>query len=120
MADRKTLQVVAETRAFSEDIEAMLSQAERDAVITSIALAPEGGDLIQGAGGLRKRRIRLPGRGKSGGARVITFCLGEDFPVYALFVFAKNEREDLSPDQTRALMRIVADIKARARTRRRR
>jgi hypothetical protein len=95
----------------------MLSAAERDAVITGIALAPEGGDLIPGTGGLRKRRIRLPGRGKRGGARVITLYLGARFPVYAVFAFAKNEREDLSNDQKRALMRVVADIKAQARTR---
>jgi hypothetical protein len=56
MAGPKRLQVVAETRAFSEDIEAMLSETERDAVITDIARAPEGGDLIPGTGGLRKRR----------------------------------------------------------------
>jgi hypothetical protein len=43
--------------------------------------------------------------------------VGERFPVYAVFAFAKNEREDLSNDQKRALMRVVADIKAQARTR---
>jgi hypothetical protein len=101
------LQAVAETQAFSEDIDAMLSEVERDAVVTGIALAPEGGDLIPGTGGLRKRRIRLPGRGKRGGARVITLYLGEHFPVYAVFVFAKNEREDLSPDQERVLLRVL-------------
>jgi hypothetical protein len=40
MADRTGLQAVAETHAFSEDIDAMLSEAEQDAVITGIALAP--------------------------------------------------------------------------------
>jgi hypothetical protein len=98
----------------------MLFETERDAVITDIARAPEGDDLIPGTGGLRKRRIALQGRGKRGGARVITLYLGESFPVYAVFVFAKNEREDLSPDQTRALLRIVADIKKQARTRKKR
>jgi hypothetical protein len=119
MADRRRMQAVAETRAFSEDIDAMLSPGERDVVINGIALDPEGGDLIPGAGGLRKRRIPLPGRGKRGGARVITLYLGEAFPVYAVFVFAKNEREDLSPAQKRVLARMVSDIKVRAvRTRR--
>ena len=95
------MQAVAETRAFSEDIDALLSPVERDAVITGIAHTPEGGDLIPGAGGLRKRRVSLPGRGKRGGARVLTLYLGERWPVYAVFIFAKNEREDLSPDQKR-------------------
>jgi hypothetical protein len=42
MATRKRFQTVAETRAFSEDIDAMLSPGERDAVIASIASDPEG------------------------------------------------------------------------------
>jgi hypothetical protein len=115
MLERGRMQAVAETRLFSEDLDAMLSPAERDAVIAGIAQDPAGGDLIPGSGGLRKRRIALPGRGKRGGARVITLYLGEAFPVYAVFAFAKNEREDLSPEQKRVLMRIVADIKAQAR-----
>ena len=65
------LQTVAETKAFAEDIDAMLSPDKRDAVIASIATAPEGGNLVRGTGGLRKRRIALPRRGKRGGARVI-------------------------------------------------
>jgi hypothetical protein len=108
------LQAVAETKAFSEDIDIMLSQAERDAVITGIAAKPEGGDLIRGTGGLRKRRIALPGRGKRGGARVITLYLGDRLPVYAVFLFAKNERENLSPAQTKILLRLVATIKEQA------
>jgi hypothetical protein len=114
MVGGKRFQTVAETRAFSEDIAALLSQAEREAVITAIAADPDGGDLIPGAGGLRKRRIGLPGRGKSGGARIITLYLGERFPVYAVFVYAKNERANLSPAQTRILTRRVSDIKAQA------
>ena len=95
----------------------MLSRAERDAVIGDIAAAPEGGDLIRGTGGLRKRRIALPGRGKRGGARVITLFLGEEYPVYAVFLYAKNERENLSAAQSKALLRLVTAIKAQARTR---
>ena len=118
MLGRSRLQAVAETRAFSHDIDVMLSEAERDTVITEIARSPDGGDLIPGTGGLRKRRIRLPGRGKRGGARVITLHLGERCPVYAVFIFAKNEREDLSPDQKRVLLRLISDIKSQTRARR--
>jgi hypothetical protein len=118
--NRHRLQAVAETRAFAQDIDAMLSEAERAAVIESIALVPDGGDLIPGTGGLRKRRVPLPGRGKRGGARVITLYLGDDVPVYAIFIYAKNERENLSPSQTRTLLRLVDDIRAQARARTRR
>jgi hypothetical protein len=49
-----------------------------------------------------------------------TLYLGERFPVYAVFIYAKNERSDLSPRQKRLLMRIVSDIKAQAQKRSRR
>jgi hypothetical protein len=116
MARARRLQTVAETKAFAEDIDAMLPSAERDAVIKDIAANPESGDLIRGTGGLRKRRIALPGRGKRGGARVITLFLGEQFPVYAVFLYAKNERENLSAEQTKVLLRLVSAIKEQART----
>lgn len=93
----------------------MLAPAEREAVIANIAAAPEGGDLMRGTGGPRKRRIALPGRGKRGGARVITLFLGERFPVYAVFLYAKNERENLSAEQNRTMLRLVAAIKAQVR-----
>ena len=89
----------------------MLSREERDALIDDIASTPDGGDLIPDTGGLRKRRVSLPGRGKRGGARVLTLYLGEDRPVYALYLFAKNARADVSPKQRKALIRIVKDIK---------
>jgi hypothetical protein len=114
---KRSLRTVAETKAFSEDIDAMLSPDERDVVLVDLAANPDGGDLIQGTGGLRKRRVALAGRGKRGGARVITLSLGDHRPVYAVFVYAKNEREDLSPDQRKALRRLVEAIKADARMR---
>jgi hypothetical protein len=117
MVARTRFQTVAETGVFSRDIDAMLPPNQRDLVIDSIARDPTGGDLIPGAGGLRKRRIALSGRGKRGGARVITLYLGDRLPVYALFVFAKNERADLSSEQRQLLRHLVNDIKAKTRAR---
>lgn len=117
MPQGKYLQAVAETRVFSEDIDAMLSREEREAVINALAENPAGGAAMPGTGGLRKRRIALPGRGKRGGARVVTLFLGENWPVYAVFIYAKNERESPSPAQARRLARVVEAIKLEARER---
>jgi len=59
-----------------------------------LARDPECGEIIQGTGGVRKVRVALPGRGKSGGARVIYYFHSERLPVFALTVFAKNEKAD--------------------------
>lgn len=45
---------------------------------------------------------------------MITLYLGPHFPVYAVFLFAKNKRADLSPAQRRTLSRLVAELKVRA------
>ncbi|HUG10611.1 MAG TPA: hypothetical protein VMM36_06335 [Opitutaceae bacterium] len=44
-----------------------------------LAANPETGALMSGCGGVRKVRMALPGRGKSGGARVCyLFIMHED------------------------------------------
>ncbi len=53
----------------------------------------------------------LGGRGKSGGTRVIYYFHSERLPVFALTVFAKNEKANLSPAQRNAMAAIVKAIK---------
>lgn len=60
---------------------------------------PEAGDVIQGAGGARKVRIPLDGRGKSGGGRVIYVDVVVRERVYLLMAYPKNVQTDLSSDQ---------------------
>lgn len=57
---------------------------------------PDAGDLIPGTGGARKLRFARPGKGKSGGYRVVTFYTGEDIPVFLMDVYAKGEKINLS------------------------
>lgn len=44
----------------------------------------------------RKVRFAAPGRGKSGGYRVVTYFGGGDRPVFLLKVFKKGDRVNLS------------------------
>jgi hypothetical protein len=53
--------------------------------------------------------VRLQGRGKNGGGRVIYWFYSSDYPVLLLTLFAKNEAEDLTPAQYKQL----ADYAAR-------
>lgn len=72
---------------------------------------PDKGAVIPQSGGLRKVRMRLPGRGKSGGARVIYLWLERHDTIVLFFVYTKARSEDLSPDQLRRLRAAVAIIK---------
>lgn len=73
-----------------------------------VAADPTVGDLIKATGGLRKLRIPLEGRGKRGGARVIYWFHSERYPAVLLWVFAKNERPDLTDKQRKALAAATA------------
>ncbi len=76
-----------------------------------VAKNPECGDLIQGTGGLRKVRLGIRGRGKSGGARIIYFYFGLSYPVFLLSVFAKNEKVDLDAKERKQLVKAALAIK---------
>ena len=67
-------------------------------------------------GGLYKKRIPLPGRGKRGGARTL---LATNLAGRWIFLrgFAKNERADITPDETAALRELAKDLLAAAETR---
>ena len=110
-ADRRRHAVlVAWTLAAARGV---LSNAERADVISIVAETPRAGVAL--GGGVRKMRIGRPGRGKSGGARVVYLFAGEDVPVFLLTVFAKNEKADLDPRERTALIsatkRIVREFR---------
>ena len=89
-----------------------MSVDDRAVVIEEIARNPKAGDIVPGTGGVRKMRIALPGRGKSGGARVIFYYQDDEWPVLLLEVFAKDEQADLTKAERNALAKLIAELKA--------
>ena len=63
-------------------------------------------------GGVIKKRVGLPGRGKRGGARAIVIT---NFRDRWFFVtgFAKNEKDDIADDELKALKSYAKDLLAR-------
>lgn len=72
---------------------------------------PQIGDVIQGTGGARKMRIRLDGRGKSGGGREIYLDFFEKEKLYLLFAYPKNVQQTLTEEQKQAIKALVDAIK---------
>jgi len=72
---------------------------------------PERGKVIVGAGGFRKIRVKLPGRGKSGGARAIYLLVKEADAVVFVTIYTKADQSDLSPQEKRILMMLAVEIK---------
>lgn len=72
--------------------------------------------VIVGTGGVRKLRFAASGKGKRGGARVIYYYLNEAMPLYALLVYPKNAKTDLTQVEKRAVTALVMVLKAARRT----
>lgn len=54
------------------------------------------------------------GRGKSGGVRAIYYFYDESTPLYAIFLYGKNEQTDLNSAQKKEVKAFAAIIKAAA------
>lgn len=99
--------VFIETPAFTESITALVSDEGYRALQNQLALNPDAGDVVQGTGGIRKIRIALPGKGKSGGARVLYFRRVAHDQIIFLFAFTKNEQANLTAAQKKDLKKVV-------------
>ena len=96
---------------FIRQATSVWSDEERSEFVDFIARHPEAGDLVPQSGGVRKVRWTRRGSGKRGGARVIYFYHAADMPLYLLMIYAKAQRDDLSPDAKRTVQTLAAMLK---------
>jgi hypothetical protein len=101
------LVTIVETRAFIVRAQAVMTDEDRESLKSMLAADPECGAVMRGTGGVRKVRMALQGRGKSGGARVVYYFRNETMPLFLLTVFAKNERSTLTPAERNQLSVLV-------------
>ena len=73
------------------------------------------GDVVKGLGGIRKARLANPGRGKGtrGGYRYMHLYLEHRDHIHLLFLFDKDEQEDLSEKERKALRSMVTELRKR-------
>lgn len=103
--------VFIETSLFTRYLHKYLDDDEYRQLQNFMIEQPDSGDVIQGAGGLRKLRWSLDRRGKRGGIRVIYFWQVAKEHIYLLTLYAKNEISDLSSDDKKALKMMLKDWK---------
>ena len=72
---------------------------------------PDKYPVMQGTGGLRKARVALENKGKSGGARVcyVDFVFAET--VYLITVFGKKEKANLSKMGEKFIDYLLEEVK---------
>jgi hypothetical protein len=100
-----------ELDAFTRELHRVANEEVLREFQLELAAAPEAGDLIRHSGGLRKARMKLPGRGKSSGARVIYLWLPQARRFIFFMLYTKSAKSDISPEILARLRAAVQTIK---------
>ena len=101
---------VVETRSYQARAAKLMTREEQDRVVEMIARDPTCGVVMKEMGGIRKVRVAIGGRGKSGGVRVVFYYHSDIMPVFLLALFAKNEKDNLSKSERNILAALVGDL----------
>lgn len=99
--------MIRETSIFTRRITDLLSDDEYRELQLALTADPAMGDVVAGTGGVRKVRWARSGAGKRGGVRVIYFWARAEGVILMLYVYAKNEAENLTDAQKAALRKII-------------
>ena len=90
----------------------------RKTELSNSALCAAVAEMVQGlldadlGGGVVKKRVALPGRGKSGGARTLV-ATNRGNRWFFVFGFEKNDRANISDQELEALQDLAQDLLAR-------
>ena len=76
-------------------------------LIEAIERASRGSIDVDLGGGIIKQQVARPGQGRSGGYRMLIAYVAAERAVF-LYAFAKNERDNISPDELLTLREIAA------------
>lgn len=79
-------------------------------LVESLEMNPEQGTIL----GNKCYKIRIAilskGKGKSGGARVITYFILTEKTVYLLSIYDKSEQENLTDKELGELLKFIPDL----------
>ncbi|ELZ2409177.1 type II toxin-antitoxin system RelE/ParE family toxin [Salmonella enterica] len=98
--------IFIETEIFTEDVKNLLDDDEYHRLQFFLVIQPDSGDLIQDAGGLRKVRWGVRGRGKRSGVRIIYFYRVSRSEIRLLLIYKKVIKDDLTA-QEKAVLRML-------------
>jgi hypothetical protein len=108
--------VYIESRAFTARLHRLTGALALDVlnlIQSDLIQNPERGALVQGLGGIRKARFSNPARskGKPSGFRYLFLHLEDCGQIHLLYLLDKDEHEDLSGEERKALRAMVNQIK---------
>ena len=96
-----------ETSIFTRQVTSLLTDEEYGQLQVALLSHPDAGAIIPHSGGLRKIRWSMSGCGKRGGVRAVYYWVVAKDQILMLFMYSKNEKDDLTPKQLKILREIV-------------
>ena len=103
---------VVETPSFLRRAKGLLSESERADLVAYLAENPDIGKVMDGTGGVRKVRWAREADCKSGGYTVIYYFHSEHIPLFALLIYGKNEKANLTQAEKNDMRRLTALLAA--------
>jgi mRNA-degrading endonuclease RelE of RelBE toxin-antitoxin system len=100
-----------ESRIFTKLIGNYLDDDEYSALQRHLLARPAAGPIIRGSGGVRKLRWSVPGKGKSGGVRVI-YYIPDGSSFWMLTIYSKGEVETIPGPLLKKIKEAMEDGKA--------
>ena len=94
---------------FTKWVQENLSDDEYRKIQEALIINPRKGDIIPHGHGLRKLRWGFKEKGKSGGVRIIYYLWVTHEEFLMIYIYPKNEREDLSKEQLKVLGKITKE-----------
>jgi hypothetical protein len=99
--------IFVETPTFTRRILDLMEDDEYRELQSYLAEHPGIGKVIPGSASMRKLRWAGSGRGKRGGLPLIYYWWIAKDRVSMLFIYRKNEQDDLTPEQLKLLRRAL-------------
>jgi len=101
--------IFIETPEFVRKYDRIASQEEMINLQRELIANPMKGSLVQGTGGARKIRMRMQGRGKSGGARIIYYFVDLRGEIWLLDVYLKSDKDNLTSSEKQKLYAFIKE-----------
>ena len=102
---------IIETQYFQTRAADVLDRCEVEEISDFLARNPTAGAVIPGSGGCRKLRWALPGKGKSGGVRVVYINYLATGVIYLVTVYAKTVKENIPAHLLRTMKDAIDEIR---------
>jgi mRNA-degrading endonuclease RelE of RelBE toxin-antitoxin system len=98
-----------ETPEFVDKFDKIATNSEMQALQQELLQNPFRGELIRNTGGARKIRMKLEGKGKRGGARVIYYYIDLHGEIWFLDIYLKTVQEDISENEKKRLYDFIKE-----------